>query len=73
MTFIYDGTGEDMHLTPYSIDGDTVIVQISHFSGGGSGSSVKASSMFNFSPSNSQARAEQQIAIALIKLEQGLV
>jgi hypothetical protein len=29
--------------------------------------------MFNFSPSNSQARAEQQIAIALIKLEQGLV
>ena len=72
-TFLYDGSGEDMHLAPYSISGQTVTVQVSHFSGGGSGGAANAPSMYSFSPSNAQAHAEQQIAAALLMLEQGRV
>lgn len=64
-TFLYEGDGVDMHLVPWQIDEQMATVLVSHFSGGGSASAAGVPSMASFSPSNAQARAEQQIAVAL--------
>ncbi len=71
--FLYEESGVEMHLAPWRIEGQTVKVLVSHFSGGGSAGAGNASSMFSFSPSNAQARAEQQIAVALNALANGQI
>ena len=64
MGFAYQGAGDEFQLYPVIAKGNTIIVNLMHFSGygGGKGNESDAANMQNHQPSSALAQAQQQAA-----------
>ena len=68
--FAADGTGTNMHLIPNFVAGQSITLQLAHFSAGGasSGGASAAAAMGSYTPSTTQQQAEQAIAFLIARL-----
>jgi IPT/TIG domain-containing protein len=66
--FGFDGAGEGFHLVPHRLSGDTVQLQVWHFSGAGvlTASLGELAAVLRYEPTPAHELAEQRIAAALV-------
>jgi hypothetical protein len=66
--FGFDGEGEELHLVPASVAGDSVELKVWHFSGAGTLTATlgELAAVLDYQTTRAHARAEQRIAVALI-------
>ena len=66
--FGFDGDGEQLHLVPASVSGDTVELKVWHFSGAGTLTArlSELNAVLGYQTTREHGRAEQRIAAALI-------
>ena len=68
MGFGFDGDGEELHLVPATVIGDTVELKVWHFSGAGTLTArlSELNAVLGYQTTRAHGRAEQRIAAALI-------
>jgi len=66
--FGFDGDGEELHLVPASVSGDTVELKVWHFSGAGTLTAAlsELNAVLGYQTTRAHGQAEQRIAAALI-------
>ena len=66
--FGFDGNGEELHLVPATVSGDTVQLKVWHFSGAGTLTArlSELNAVLGYQTTRAHGRAEQRIAAALI-------
>ena len=66
--FGFDGNGEELHLVPATVSGDTVQLKVWHFSGAGTLTArlSELNAVLSYQTTRAHGRAEQRIAAALI-------